>query len=40
MDEQEKIRRVMEITYHSAPSSFNLAWGWRIPQNPERVPGQ
>jgi len=40
VDEKERNRRVIDITYNSAPSSFNVAWGWRIPQNPERAPGK
>jgi len=37
MSDEEK---VLHVTYHSTPQSFNKGWGWRIPHNPERKPGQ
>ena len=38
--DKEKEKKVMEVTYHSTPQSFNKGWGWRIPHNPGRKPGE
>jgi len=35
----ERDRKVIEVTFHSTPSSVNAGWGWRIPCNPDREPG-
>ena len=36
----ERDRKILEVTFHSTPDSFNKGWGWRIPRNPDRVPGK
>ena len=36
----EQERKVLDVTFHSTPDHFNKGWGWRIPKNPERVPGE
>lgn len=33
-------RKVLDVTFHSTPQSFNKGWGWRIPHNPAREPGK
>lgn len=38
ISEQEK--KVLDVTFHSTPQSFNKGWGWRIPHNPKREPGK
>ncbi len=38
--DREQERKVLDVTYNSTPQRFNAGWGWRIPQNPDRVPGQ
>ena len=38
--DSERDKKVIEVTFHSTPTSFNSPWGWRIPQNPEREPGK
>ena len=40
MTTEERDKRIVDITFHSAPQSFNKGWGWKIPHNPKRVPGQ
>ena len=36
----ERDRKVVEVTFHSTPGPTNPGWGWRIPNNPDRQPGQ
>jgi hypothetical protein len=33
-------QKVLDVTFHSVPQSFNHGWGWRIPRNPDRNPGE
>ena len=40
MTAEERDKRVIDVTFHSTPQSFNKGWGWKIPHNPKRVPGQ
>jgi len=40
MSDEERDKRIIEVTFHSTPGSYNAGWGWRIPHNPQRVPGQ
>ncbi len=40
MSDEERDRKIVEVTFHSTPGSYNAGWGWRIPHNPQRVPGQ
>jgi len=36
----ERDKKVLDVTFHSTPQSFNKGWGWRIPHNPKREPGK
>jgi hypothetical protein len=36
----ERDKKVVEVTFHSTPGSFNAGWGWRIPGNPDRAEGE
>ncbi len=36
----QRDKKVIEVTFHSVPDSYNAGWGWRIPHNPERKPGE
>lgn len=38
-EQQDRDRKVLDVTFHSAGDSVNNAWGWRIPRNPERQQG-
>ena len=33
-------KKIIDITFNSSPKSFNSGWGWRIPHNPNRTPGE
>lgn len=35
----EEQKKVLDVTLHSVPQTFNKGWGWRIPHNPKREPG-
>lgn len=38
--DSERDKKIIEVTFHSTPPSFNPGWGWRVPQNPDREPGK
>ncbi len=38
--DKEQEKKVLDVTFHSTPQSFNKGWGWKIPHNPDRVPTQ
>ena len=38
--QSEQDGKVLDVTFHSTPDSFNAGWGWRIPANPDREPGK
>ena len=37
---EERDRKVLDVTFNSTPYDYNKGWGWRIPLNPDRVPGK
>jgi len=39
-DNQERDRKIIDVTFNSSGESVNGAWGWRIPRNPARVMGE
>jgi hypothetical protein len=39
MTKQERDEEVIRVTFNSTPSNFNKCWGWKIPNNPDRVKG-
>lgn len=40
MSQEERDRKVIDVTFNSSPKSFNSGWGWRIPHNPARQAGK
>jgi hypothetical protein len=41
MSTEERDRKIIDVTLYSVPGqNINRAWGWKIPQNPEREPGK
>lgn len=40
MSREDRDRKVIDVTFNSAPDSYNAGWGWKIPYNPARRPGQ
>ena len=41
MSTEERDSKVIRMTFHSVPAqNINTAWGWKIPQNPQREPGK
>ena len=40
MANEERDRKVIDVTFNSTGESVNGAWGWRIPRNPDRVMGE
>ena len=39
-ENQERDRKIIDVTFNSSGESVNGAWGWRIPRNPARVMGE
>ncbi len=39
-DNQERDKKIIDVTFNSTGDSVNGAWGWRIPRNPARVMGE
>jgi hypothetical protein len=37
---EERDRKVLEVTFQTTRDQLNVGWGWRIPRNPAREPGQ
>lgn len=33
----EEQKKVIDVTFHSVPQTFNKGRGWRLPHNPKRV---
>ena len=38
--DSQRDRKVLEVTFQSVPGSGKTGWGWRMPHNPQRTPGQ
>ncbi len=36
----ERDKKIIEVTFHSAPHAHSPGWSWRIPFNPQREPGK